>query len=139
MIAQRKEKRSRAVLSLKFGTWSLELFLHVISQHELQRVRIEIMLFLQVCLFVFINVMIEERNGHNKGYLAPVVSVDYLDELTFFVTAQILFKIAHYMMEDVGVLAGCGNEAQALHEGFDIKIIQAGPGSFCAGDKFSQF
>lgn len=76
----------------------------MVPQHQFNGMGVEIVLSFKVCLAVFERIVVEERNGHHEGYEAPVVSVDYIEELAFFLPAQLFFKVSHDVMKDVGVL-----------------------------------
>ena len=62
------------------------------SMRQLDRMRLQIVLFSQIRWRVFPNVMVEQGHGHNERKVALTILLDNFKELSFFVGGQQLLQ-----------------------------------------------
>ena len=85
------------------GCMPFVLVLKAIAQHQLLRVRLEVMLAHDVGIGMTPEMVLQERNGHDQGDLpVPVVS-DQLNEFRLVVAIDLLLEKTHDMLQDIAV------------------------------------
>jgi hypothetical protein len=89
----------------------------MIAQHELLRIRIQVHLLVHPLRHrVAIQVVLEQRHGHNQWHQPLAVVLDQPQQLLLVVARQVLLQLAHQVLEDVDVLPLRPQECQSLHE-----------------------
>ena len=77
---------------------------------------IEVSLLGQVGLLVLPDIVIDKGYWHDEGDMPCDILTQDLQEFLLLITRQILFKVSHEMMEDVGVLFHGCPEPEGLHQ-----------------------
>ena len=83
---------------------SLTLCLHMVTELQLQWMGIEIDLLFQIGLAVFPHKMVYKNHRNNQWDESLAVLVNDFHEFLFLIGREVLLEMAHYMVQDVGVL-----------------------------------
>src|SRR5215203_5541860 len=95
-------------------------FLDVIPQHELPWVRLEVPLPCQIRHVVDADVMPEERDRDDERNEAEAVVLDRRLQFGARGRIQQLFEVPGHMLQDIGMPAARRDDAECLHEAFDV-------------------
>ena len=102
----------------------LHITLSVVSQLQLQRVGVQVVLPREVRLIVEAHVVVDEGDGHDEGDMPLAIRGDDLQQLRLGIKGELLFEVPHDVLQDIAVLRRRGLEAQGLHEQSLIFIIE---------------
>ena len=82
----------------------------MVSQLELQRVGVQIVLLLEVRLIKEAYVLIDEGDGHDETNMALAVVTDNLQQLLPGIGGELFFKIPRDVLQDIAMLRHRGLE-----------------------------
>ena len=80
----------------------------MISELELHRVWVQIDLLFQVGLIVFAHIVFDQSKGHDKGDIAFPILIECLQQFLLFISGELLFEIAHHVLEHVNIFFDSG-------------------------------
>ena len=75
----------------------------MISELELYRMRVQVGLLFEVRLVVFAHIVFDQSKGHDKGDIAFPVLIECLQQFVLFTSGELLFEIAHHVLEHVNI------------------------------------
>jgi hypothetical protein len=81
----------------------LQLPLNMVSQLQLQWVRMKVELVPEVWLVVFAHVVIPEGDGHDERNQILPIKFDDLQHFPFFIRRQLLLEITQDVLQNVGI------------------------------------
>lgn len=111
----------------------------MVSEHQFERMRMEIVLLVQIRFIKFPYVMVHNDNGNNQGNVFPVVLLDDPEQFLFVVGWQGLFKVACNMQEHIRVLFDGADKLEAFHQELNIGCKELFPVIFFRpGNKFAE-
>ena len=109
------------------------LGLHVVAEHQLDRVGVEEHLPLEVGDPVFTDVVADQGDRDNqRDELLPVPG-DHLEEFLLLVGGENLLEVPHHVEEHVCALFHRGSLGQRLHEEALVPVVQDGRGQLLRG------
>ena len=76
----------------------------MISQHQFQRMRVQVDLIHDILRPEFPHIMIYQRDRDHQGYKSVVVTFDDFLQFGFLVRIQIFFEVPHDVHEHVRIL-----------------------------------
>ena len=98
---------------------------------------IQICLVLQIGLFVFADIMVEQGNRDDQRNIAAMILTDDFEQFLFFIGCKELFKMSHQVLKHIDIFLDGGLELQGCHQkSFVICIKILDRKIFGSGDQF---
>ena len=86
----------------------------MVSQHQFNGMRIKIVLLFQIGFIEFPDIMVDQHNRDDERDIAIMIRVNDSEQFLFLVRGEVLFEITYDMVQDIGVLFGCGKQPQSI-------------------------
>ena len=80
----------------------------MIPKLELHRMWVQVDLLFQVGLIVFAHIVFDQSKGYDKGDIAFAILIECLQQFLLFIGRELLFEIAHHVLEHVNILFDSG-------------------------------